>query len=211
MIEGPRRRLTDGCARAPSPLDGAWGHSHARVGPPPTTPCRRGWFVGVRSPAPTPPVLRPPLTRPPPQLFCAAKDDAFIKPSHSQAIFERYAGDKNIVSVDGDHNSTRPPFWHASAAIFLRSALRVPDDDAWALPARPGGGRGAGDDAPFFLSLEDSWAAADAAAGGTGGDLAAEFVDSAAAIEEELFARALAASLELAGGAPPAPAPSRLR
>ena len=61
-----------------------------------------------------------------PALFVAATDDDFIMPHHSQQIFEAYAGDKNIVTVDGDHNSQRPGYLFDSASFFLLDALQVP-------------------------------------------------------------------------------------
>ena len=43
----------------------------------------------------------------------------------SQQIYDRYAGDKNIIIVDGDHNTMRPQFMFDSAGIFLASTLQV--------------------------------------------------------------------------------------
>jgi pimeloyl-ACP methyl ester carboxylesterase len=60
-----------------------------------------------------------------PALFVAANGDDFIAPHHSDQIFAQYAGDKNIVKVEGDHNSVRPQFLLDSAGIFLQSALQV--------------------------------------------------------------------------------------
>ena len=45
-----------------------------------------------------------------PALFVAGEDDSFIDPSHSTDLFEAYGGDKNIIIVEGDHNSARPQF-----------------------------------------------------------------------------------------------------
>ena len=42
--------------------------------------------------------------------------------------FAKYAGDKNIVIVPGDHNAIRPPFFHHSAAIFLKTTMQIPDE-----------------------------------------------------------------------------------
>jgi len=60
-----------------------------------------------------------------PALFVAGDQDDFINPRHSQDIHDQYAGDKNIVIVDGDHNSPRPSFLHDSAFIFLQQYLQV--------------------------------------------------------------------------------------
>ena len=43
----------------------------------------------------------------------------------SQRIYEKYAGDKNVIIVEGDHNSNRPRFLFDSAAIFLVHILQV--------------------------------------------------------------------------------------
>lgn len=62
-----------------------------------------------------------------PALFVAAEGDNFISPHHSKQIHEKYAGDKNLVLVPGDHNSLRPRFFQDSAAIFLRTVLQISD------------------------------------------------------------------------------------
>jgi len=63
-----------------------------------------------------------------PALFVHGKDDAFIKSHHSADLHERYAGDKNLVVVDGDHNTARPRFLFDSAGIFLQTCLQIPPD-----------------------------------------------------------------------------------
>ena len=62
-----------------------------------------------------------------PALFVAGRSDDFVQPSHSQRIYDQYAGDKNLVLVDGDHNSARPPFFGHSAVIFLKATLQIPE------------------------------------------------------------------------------------
>ena len=46
----------------------------------------------------------------------------------SQKLYDKYAGDKNIVIVEGDHNSIRPRFLQDSVAIFLQTCLQVPEE-----------------------------------------------------------------------------------
>jgi dienelactone hydrolase len=58
-----------------------------------------------------------------PALFAAANEDDFIGKHHSEQIHAAYAGDKNLVTFEGDHNSHRPRFFLDSAAIFLQSRL----------------------------------------------------------------------------------------
>ena len=60
-----------------------------------------------------------------PALFVAAKDDTFVKPHHAKDLNEVYPGDKNLISIDGDHNSMRPRYFKDSAAIFFYNTLQV--------------------------------------------------------------------------------------
>lgn len=62
-----------------------------------------------------------------PALFVAGEGDEFVPPSHSQKIHDLYAGDKNLVLVEGDHNSARPSFFSHSALIFLKTTLQIPE------------------------------------------------------------------------------------
>ncbi|KAJ8603024.1 hypothetical protein CTAYLR_001575 [Chrysophaeum taylorii] len=66
-----------------------------------------------------------------PTLFVAAEQDDFIASHHSSMLHEKYAGDKNLVLVEGDHNSPRPRFLFDSAAIFLQTYMKVPP--SWAI------------------------------------------------------------------------------
>jgi hypothetical protein len=66
-----------------------------------------------------------------PALFVAGEHDDFIKKHHSEQLHEKYAGDKNLIIVEGDHNSPRPKFMFDSASIFLQSCLQIPNE--WAL------------------------------------------------------------------------------
>lgn len=58
-----------------------------------------------------------------PALFVVAEKDDFVPPSHGKTLFERYQGDKNLIEVEGDHNSTRPQFMLDSASIFFYNCL----------------------------------------------------------------------------------------
>ncbi len=55
-----------------------------------------------------------------PALFIAAEDDNVIPPDHSRQVYDLYAGDKNFLLVDGDHNAQRPPFLYHTIFIFLQ-------------------------------------------------------------------------------------------
>ncbi|XP_068320215.1 uncharacterized protein [Pyrus communis] len=61
-----------------------------------------------------------------PALFGHAKDDKFIQTHHSDIIYKSYAGDKNIIHFDGDHNSSRPQFYYDSVSIFFYNVLHPP-------------------------------------------------------------------------------------
>jgi len=60
-----------------------------------------------------------------PSFFVAGKDDKFVNPKHTQELYDKYTGDKNIVLVTGDHNSARPQFLLDSIAIFFYNTLMV--------------------------------------------------------------------------------------
>jgi pimeloyl-ACP methyl ester carboxylesterase len=70
-----------------------------------------------------------------PALFVAGEHDDFIKKHHAEELYEKYAGDKNLIIVEGDHNSPRPKFLFDSAAIFLQTCLQIPS--TWALNVPP--------------------------------------------------------------------------
>lgn len=71
-----------------------------------------------------------------PALFVAGEHDDFINKRHSEAIHAKYAGDKNLIIVEGDHNSPRPKFMFDSVSIFLQTCLQIPN--SWALRVHPG-------------------------------------------------------------------------
>lgn len=59
-----------------------------------------------------------------PALFAAAYNDSFIRPHHAKELHQAYAGDKNFVMVEGDHNSARSKFFMDSVAIFFFNTLQ---------------------------------------------------------------------------------------
>eukprot|EP00250_Pteridium_aquilinum_P010143 c19177_g1_i2 orf=383-1690(-) len=61
-----------------------------------------------------------------PALFGHASGDIFISPHHSDRIHQEYAGDKNIIKFEGDHNSSRPQFYYDSVTIFFHNVLCPP-------------------------------------------------------------------------------------
>ncbi|KAL3811571.1 hypothetical protein ACHAXA_006856 [Cyclostephanos tholiformis] len=60
-----------------------------------------------------------------PAMFVAGEHDSFINKQHSECLHNRYAGDKNLVIVDGDHNSPRPRYLLQSACLFLQSCMQL--------------------------------------------------------------------------------------
>jgi len=72
-----------------------------------------------------------------PALFTAASRDTFILPSHAKQLYDAYAGDKNMVLVDGDHNSSRPRFLMDSIAIFFLQTLQVDVSEVADSPTPP--------------------------------------------------------------------------
>ena len=67
-----------------------------------------------------------------PALFGHGKEDDFIAFEHSEKLFKAYAGDKNLISFEGNHNSVRPTFFNTSVMIFLHNVLQrnLSDDPA---------------------------------------------------------------------------------
>ncbi|CAL1352011.1 unnamed protein product [Linum trigynum] len=61
-----------------------------------------------------------------PALFGHASDDKFIQSHHSDIIFKSFAGDKNMIKFNGDHNSSRPQFYYDSVSIFFFNILHPP-------------------------------------------------------------------------------------
>ena len=75
-----------------------------------------------------------------PALFAHGADDDFIRPAHSRALHDAYAGEKEFLIFDGDHNSPRPtPFFDATLTFFARALY-----PGLAVGASVGMGAGAG-------------------------------------------------------------------
>ncbi|KAI9919949.1 hypothetical protein PsorP6_015976 [Peronosclerospora sorghi] len=91
-----------------------------------------------------------------PALFVAAEHDSFISPHHSDQIYAAYGGDKNLVKVDGDHNTSRPQFLLDSAAIFLQTALQVDVTTAPQMRGFEDDSPGGGGRVPWEAELEMS-------------------------------------------------------
>ncbi len=59
-----------------------------------------------------------------PSLFIVAKGDDFVRPHHGETLYNAYVGDKNLIRVEGDHNSERPYFMMDSVSIFFHNVLQ---------------------------------------------------------------------------------------
>eukprot|EP00581_Thalassiosira_minuscula_P008505 CAMPEP_0183707018 /NCGR_PEP_ID=MMETSP0737-20130205/3709_1 /TAXON_ID=385413 /ORGANISM="Thalassiosira miniscula, Strain CCMP1093" /LENGTH=572 /DNA_ID=CAMNT_0025934587 /DNA_START=258 /DNA_END=1976 /DNA_ORIENTATION=+ len=70
-----------------------------------------------------------------PALFVAAENDDFITKAHSLSLHDAYAGDANMIVVEGDHNSARPRFMFDSVSIFLQACLQIPPE--WQMRLHP--------------------------------------------------------------------------
>lgn len=60
-----------------------------------------------------------------PALFIVAKDDDFIDPKHGVELYEAYSGDKNLIWVEGSHNSARQQHTLTSIFIFFYNTLQI--------------------------------------------------------------------------------------
>lgn len=58
-----------------------------------------------------------------PALFLHGLEDTFILPKHCEILHEKYPGDKNIIMIEGNHNSIRPHYCYDSISIFFHNTL----------------------------------------------------------------------------------------
>jgi len=58
-----------------------------------------------------------------PALFAHAEHDDFVQRHHTQKLYDKYGGDKNLIEFEGDHNSERPDFFYDSVSIFFHNTL----------------------------------------------------------------------------------------
>ena len=82
--------------------------------------------------------VAPVLTAPsatPPALFGHADADSFIPVAHTKRLHAAYGGVKALCTFGGDHNSARPPVFHAAAAAFLDAALGTGEPAVSFVPA----------------------------------------------------------------------------
>lgn len=86
-----------------------------------------------------------------PALFVAAEGDSFIRPDHAKNLFTAYAGDKNLIIVDGDHNSTRPKFFLDSVAIFFYNTLQCEALSKQNVPPQPISNQVQSESSPSFF------------------------------------------------------------
>lgn len=59
-----------------------------------------------------------------PAIFTAAHQDDYIRPHHAKELHALYAGDKDFVMVEGDHNSLRSKFFLDTVATFFFHTLQ---------------------------------------------------------------------------------------
>ena len=59
-----------------------------------------------------------------PAFFSHGKDDTFVNMHHCKDLYNEYAGEKNILLVDGEHNSLRPNTLSEKVADFFYNALK---------------------------------------------------------------------------------------
>jgi hypothetical protein len=62
------------------------------------------------------------------QIIRQVTVEVFVAAKHYLIYNNSYAGDKNIIKFEGDHNSPRPPFYYDSISIFFHNVLHPPDD-----------------------------------------------------------------------------------
>lgn len=71
-----------------------------------------------------------------PAIFMHGEQDSFISPSHSRQLYDAYLGDKQYVSVKGDHNSERNREVVGNTVDFFVRAFRLGELDLDVGPSR---------------------------------------------------------------------------
>lgn len=69
-----------------------------------------------------------------PAIFMHGGKDTFISPKHSRQIYDAYLGDKEYVTIDGDHNSERSDRDINRTVDFFRRAFRLDQIDLGVVP-----------------------------------------------------------------------------
>jgi hypothetical protein len=62
-----------------------------------------------------------------PALFIIAKQDSYVAPHHGQELFDKYAGSKECIKVEGDHLDDRGNNCSDQVISFLLRVLSAPD------------------------------------------------------------------------------------
>jgi len=130
-----------------------------------------------------------------PALFGAGTDDVLVRPHHSKQIYDLFAGDKNFVTFEGDHNDVRPDFFMDSACIFLKNVLLIPESAQLDVPLDANGRP---------RSIRHVFARG---SGHQGYQHAADHHFALAEAEEEMLRQAILASLRDSTSAADAPSP----
>ena len=58
-----------------------------------------------------------------PAIFVTSKEDRFVKPWHTEKLYDLYSGEKKLVYVKGDHNSVRPKEFFIDCVKFFKENL----------------------------------------------------------------------------------------
>lgn len=69
-----------------------------------------------------------------PAIFMHGGKDTFISPKHSRQIYDAYLGDKEYLTIDGDHNSERSDRDINRTVDFFRRAFRLDQIDLGVVP-----------------------------------------------------------------------------
>lgn len=66
-----------------------------------------------------------------PALYAHGREDSFVRPHHTEWLHERHASEhKELLLVDGNHNSCRPAAFLDATSRFLFQHLLSPDEQA---------------------------------------------------------------------------------
>lgn len=131
-----------------------------------------------------------------PALFVVAEDDVIVQSHHGRELQAKYAGDSNLITVPGDHASTRPQFLLDSAVIFLSAALRIDPPEVGPDPAARAG-------VPPWVTDQALWVREHGLGRGGGAVRANDSLSQPQATEEAMVH--MAVELSLADGRPTQP------
>jgi len=71
-----------------------------------------------------------------PAFYAHGKNDSFVRPQHTQLLHDRHASEhKELLFIDGDHNSCRPSAFFDAVSSFLFENFLTADEQGMSEPS----------------------------------------------------------------------------